>query len=69
MSNLFRQFSFTPETIKEVRDAVASGAEVNVTPRYPSLDGETEVHGCILGKGKDVRVWVSQRLFDEASAK
>lgn len=52
-----------------MRDAVASGAEINVTPRYPSLDGDNEVHGCILGKGKDVRVWVSQRLFDEASAK
>ena len=67
MSTLFRQFAFTPETIKEVRDAVASGADISVTERYPIIDGENEVHGCILGKGKDVRVWVSQRLFDEAS--
>ncbi len=72
MSTLFRQFAFTPETLKEVSDAQAAGADVLVTPRYPIDDGN--IHGCILGKGKDQRVWVSQQLFDalastKASAK
>lgn len=48
--------------VTDVVEMMRDGLPVAVTDRYPLGSS----HGCIIGKGKDRRAWVSQQMFDAA---
>lgn len=60
-----------PELVAAVKALVDEGVPLNESGRFPfaSLDGKGEtIHGAVLGKARDRRVWVSKALADMVRA-